>query len=118
MKSQKKDVKHLTLEFITYKEDNKMKSITAIEMATDNDILEITFGSSFTKKSVEGGFCVYQNNEEINWLETEEEADDFIKQSAIDSDLTTSGYGINSGKKFWQLTEALQKEILAKACKY
>lgn len=92
-----------------------MNLITAIEMAADNDIYEVTLGGAFTRKAAEGGFCIYLDNEEINWLETEEKADDFIKESAIEGSLITTGYGKNSGKKFWQLPEKLQKEVLEKA---
>lgn len=96
-----------------------MKAIKSIEMANDNDIYEVTFEASIQVKpcNTSGGFNIIVNGEESDWREREAPAIEEAKTYMIDDHMIISGYGTNSGRKFWQLPKSIQQEALAIASK-
>ena len=89
----------------------KMREIIGIEMATHNDIYEVTFGSYIEVAALSGGFAILKDGHEADWFESKRDAEDEALDYLIDEMLIITGHGKNSGKKFWQLPENLQNHI-------
>lgn len=95
----------------------EIKELIRVEMATNEAIYSMSFGDTYhIEQQVDGWFAfINQNNEIINEYPSKEEAEESMIKWAIDSQLIITGYGKNSGRKFWQLPELLQQEIISKA---
>jgi hypothetical protein len=92
-----------------------MKRIKSIEMATNDLLLGVTLGEPMTiVDSRNGYFEVHEGDEVVyNTAASVSMAEIWAKEYAIDDgQLLTSGYGTNSGRKFWQLPESIQDEAL------
>jgi len=92
-----------------------MKRIKRIEMATDELLLGVTLGDLMTiVDSKDGYFEVCEGNECIHdTAASASMAKIWAKEYATDDGhLLVSGYGTNSGRKFWQLPESVQNEAL------
>jgi hypothetical protein len=95
----------------------KMKKVTRIEMADSENIYSIQFGGELTVKPDGNSFTTYEGNHEINTYATEAWAIEANEESIVDDDLIVTGWGEQSGKKFWQLPEKLKAEIISEAMK-
>ena len=92
-----------------------MKRIKSIEMATDDLLLGVTLGEPMTIVDRHNGYFEVHEGDEVvyNTAASVSMAEIWAKEYAIDDGhLLTSGYGTNSGRKFWQLPESVQNEAL------
>ena len=90
-----------------------MRKVIYIEMANDNDLYEVSTGGTLTlRKNTEEDFEILLDGEVIDEAYNQKDAETCLLSHAIDNDLIIQGYGRYSGRKFWQLPDALQKEIL------
>lgn len=96
-----------------------MRQITNIEMANSKELYCIIFGDTIEIKQESNGkgFDIRIAGEEYDFAESKREANALAKDYIIDEDLIISGYGMHSGRKFWQLPQKLQNEVMAIACK-
>ena len=79
---------------------------------------EVTFGGIIElKKAKEGGFNIWVNGEESDWKDNEQDAIEEAATYIISDDLIIKGYGTHSGRKFWQLPESIQDEVIKMANK-
>ena len=93
-----------------------MKRIKRIEMASNDLLYDIDLtGKPLTiADSKDGYFEVYEGDECIHdTAASASMAKIWAKEYATDDGhLLVSGYGTNSGRKFWQLPESVQNEAL------
>ena len=88
-----------------------MKMVSMIEMANSSEIFDVKFGGELSVKADGDGFSTFENDDEINYYQTKEQADKAVLESIVDDHLIIKGYGIHSGRKFWQLPKNLQQKI-------
>lgn len=94
-----------------------MKEIIRIEMATDTDVYELTFGNilKVEKLTGYGGWVVLSGGDEIDWVDSKPKSIKSFKKYIVDDDLIISGYGIQSGRKYWQLPGVIKSKIMKQA---
>jgi hypothetical protein len=96
------------------------RKIIAIEMASDKDIYEVRLGAELSfKKDKDGDYSIFEGNEEMDCGLNLNEAHDWVNDEDVIADpmLVVSGYGKHSGRKFWQLPNAIKRECLRMARK-
>ena len=86
--------------------------IKRVEMANDDSLYEITKGDPITVQYSGGNADIFVSGEEVETVKPSEVKDALISWMTDDGDLAVSGYGKHSGRKFWQLPDALQTEVL------
>jgi len=86
--------------------------VKRIEMANDDSLYDVTKGDPITVKYSGGDADIFVSGEEVATVKPSEVKDALIAWMTDDGDLTVSGYGKHSGRKFWQLPDALQTEVL------
>lgn len=93
-----------------------MKQVKSIEMASSEELYQVQFlDTELTIKPDGEGFSILLGDEEQNWYQTKAQAVADLKSYAIDDDLVVRGFGVHSGRKFWQLPEELKEQILKMA---
>ena len=92
--------------------DTKVFQIKRIEMANDDSLYEITKGNPITVKYSGGDADIFVSGEEVDTVKPSEVKDALISWMTYGGYLVVSGYGKHSGRKFWQLPDALQTEVL------
>jgi len=87
-------------------------------MANDNDLYDVSLSNTIEIKPAtqadfnQEGFNIFINNEEADCADTYSDAIEEALKYLVDDDLTVSGYGTHSGRKFWQLPESIQEEVV------
>ncbi len=97
-----------------------MKQVKGIEMANSSDLYEVTYsGVIEIKPNSDGGagFDILIAGEEVDYCRTMEEAKETAETYIVDDDLIIAGYGMYAGRKFWQLSQELQNEVINLALK-
>lgn len=90
-----------------------MRVINQVYMADNKQLCYVSVGAKIeVKKTVDGCFCVFLDGVEADSFETKQEADMEAKAYIINERLVILGYGEYSGRRFWQLPELIQAEIL------
>lgn len=95
-----------------------MKRVASIEMANDKDIYHVRFHGDIEVSpagGAQGGFDIAIAGEAIDWAEFKEQAAQEAEGYIVDEDLVVSGFGKHSGRKFWQLPQKLQREVIRAA---
>ena len=95
-----------------------MKTVTAIEMANDNQIYRVSLGKELSIIEDEGDFIITNTGDADGELcrHDLDQCQSRLVEFAIDDDFIVSGYGIHSGRKFWQLPDEIKQEVIAAAC--
>lgn len=94
-----------------------MKQVNGIEMANSKELYGVDYSGKIEIKPASNGegFELWINGEESDFAETKREANALAKDYIVDSQLIVSGYGTHSGRKFWQLPQKIQTEVIAMA---
>jgi len=89
-----------------------MKVVKKIEMADDANLYDVKFDG--TVSIIKDGiyYIVEDNNgDELSRSTTLITAENDILDCAVDPMLVITGYGIYSGRKFWQLPDDIQHQV-------